>query len=86
MGGSTREFVAKWKHYHPITRDIKYVRQITSNAPYVSDGLSSETFEQYETIFIKSCAGTGKTHAIAKHMEHHTSPDTTFLSITTRTT
>ena len=68
-GGSKREFVEKWKPYHPITQNIEAVKQITFNAPYVSEGLTKETFDQYDTIVIKSCTGTGKTTAVAKHME-----------------
>ena len=83
--GSEREFVAKWKPYHPVNQDLTNVKQITFNKPFVSEGLSRETFENYETIIIKSCTGTGKTTAIAQHMENHSDPNTTFLSITTRT-
>ena len=84
--GSSREFVAKWKPYNPITREANEMTKIDFTAPFVSEGLSRETFENFETIIIKSCTGTGKTTAIARHMESHTLPDTKFLSITTRTT
>ena len=50
----------------------------------MSEGLRRETFENHETIITQSCTGTGKTTAIAKHMESHTEKDTKFLSITTR--
>ena len=83
--GSERDFIAKWKPFHPITQDLTNVKQITFNKPFVSEGLSRETFENYETIIIKSCTGTGKTTAIAKHMEKHPEKETNFLSITTRT-
>ncbi len=68
-GGSKREFVEKRKPYHPITQNIEAVKQITFNAPYVSEGFSKDTFDQHETIIIKPCTGTGKTQAVAKHME-----------------
>ncbi len=68
--GSSREFVSKWKPHHPITQDLSNVKQITFNKPFVSERLSQETFENYETIIIKSCTGTGKTIAIAQHMEN----------------
>ena len=84
-GGSKREFVEKWKPYHPITQNIEAVKQITFNAPYVSEGLAKGTFDQYDTIVIKSCTGTGKTTAVAKHMEQEV-PYSKFLSITTRMT
>ena len=83
--GSEREFVAKWKPYRPVNQDLSNVKQITFNKPFVSQGLSRETFENYETIIIKSGTGTGKTTAIAQHMENHSDPNTKFLSITTRT-
>ena len=83
--GSEREFVAKWKPHNPVTQDLSNVKQITFNKPFVSQGLSRETFENYETIIIKSCTGAGKTTAIAQHMENHKEANTKFLSITTRT-
>ena len=83
--GSEREFVAKWKPHNPVTRDLSDIKQITFNKPFVSQGLSRENFENYETIIIKSCTGTGKTTAIAQHMENHKEQHTKFLSITTRT-
>ena len=52
----------------------------------MSQGLDYKTFEKYETIVIKSCTGTGKTTAIAQHVESNTDPNTKFLSITSRTT
>ncbi len=58
---------------------------MTFNAPYVTEGFSKETFDDHETIIIKSFTGTGKTHAVAKHMEQEVSYSK-FLSITTRTT
>ena len=68
QAGSKRDFIAKWKPFNPATQDLTNVKQITFNKPFVSEGLSEETFENYETIIIKSCTGTGKTTAIAKHM------------------
>ena len=67
--GSNREYVAKWKPYQPITQDLAGVKQISFNEPYVSQGLNYETFAAHDTIVIKSCTGTGKTTAIAQHME-----------------
>ena len=84
--GSKRAFVEKWKPYHPIAKErLAEVKQMTFNAPYVTEGFSKETFDNHETIIIKSCTGTGKTHAVAKHMEQEV-PYSKFLSITTRTT
>ena len=59
---------------------------MTFSKPFVSDGLNYETFAAHDAIIIKSCTGTGKTTAIAQHMEKYASDDTKFLSITTRTT
>ncbi len=73
------------KPHHSITQDLTNVKQITFEKPFVSEGLSHETFENYEKITIKPCTGTGKTTAIAQHMENHSDPNTTFLRITTRT-
>ena len=84
QAGGDRDFVAKWKPYKPVNQDLTNIQQITFNKPFVSQGLSRETFENYETMIINSCTGTGKTTAIAQHMEKHTDPDTKFLSITTR--
>ena len=84
--GSKRAFVEKWKPYHPIAKErLDLCKQMTFNAPYVTEGFSKETFDNHETIIIKSCTGTGKTHAVAKHMEQEV-PYSKFLSITTRTT
>ena len=65
--GSDRDFVATWKPYHPVNQDLTNVQQIIFNKLFVSQGLSREP--NYETIVIKSCTGTGKTTAIAQHME-----------------
>ena len=82
--GSKREFLAKRKPYRPITQDLSEVKQVRFIEPFVSDGFTREIFENYETIIIKSCTGTGKTTAVAKHMENHAGKDTKFLSIATR--
>ena len=82
--GSTREFVTTWKPYKPVTQNLAEVKRITFNNRYVSEGLSQDTFDNHETIIIKSCTGTGKTTAIAQHMERY--PESKFLSITTRMT
>ena len=46
-----------------------------------------DQFKNNETSNIKSCTGTGKTTAIAKHMEAYMkeNPHAKLLSITTRT-
>ena len=51
----------------------------------MSDGLSYETFDDHDTIIIKSCTGTGKTTAVAKHAAKCMEKGDKFLSITTRT-
>ncbi len=57
----------------------------------MSQGLDFETFEIHETIIIKSCAGAGKTSAIAPHIETDNllkdadgEPDANFLIVATR--
>ena len=83
--GTKLEYVNRFKPYTPITRDISDIKQINFNKPFVSEGLDYNTFEHYEAIIIKSCTGTGKTTAVAKHAKQYMKPETKFLSITTRT-
>ena len=83
--GAKLEYVSRFKPYTPITRDISNIKQVSFNKGFVSEGLSYDTFEKHETIIIKSCTGTGKTTAVAKHAKQYMTPETKFLSITTRT-
>ncbi len=83
--GDKLEFVNRYKPYTPITKDISNIKQHEFNKPYVSQGLSYKTVNDYDTIIIKGCTGTGKTTAVAKHAAKHMERGDTFLSITTRT-
>ncbi len=39
-------FVEKWKPYHHVTKQrLNEVKQITFNAPYVTEGFSKNTFD-----------------------------------------
>ena len=78
------EPIQKYKVYEPITVDTTNIKQVTFDANYVSDGLDFKTFEDHDTIIIKSCTGTGKTTCIAKHAKQYMNKSTKFLSITTR--
>jgi hypothetical protein len=53
---------------------------IAFNQPFVSEGLVLETFQQFETILLKGCTGTGKTTAVAQHIQKYTVPQVKFLS------
>jgi hypothetical protein len=83
--GEDVEYVSKFKQYTPITKDISAIKQILFNKPFVSEGLSYKTFEEHDTIIIKSCTGTGKTTAVAQHAAKFMSSASKLLSITTRT-
>ena len=50
--------------------------------------LNYDTFVKHDTIIIKSCTGTGKTTAVARHAKRYIeqNPKTKLLTITTRTT
>ena len=50
----------------------------------MSDGFTYEHFWNYNTFIIQGCTGTGKTTAVASHVEQYATPETKFLSITTR--
>lgn len=84
-GNSEIKTVRKFKKYTAIETDTGSMTHKTFNKPYVSEGLDDKTFDDFETIIIKSCTGTGKTTAIAKHMLRTASVNKKFLSITTRT-
>ena len=84
-GGREVQQVTKFKPYEPIEKGLKPGWQsVCGSTRFVSELLSRETFEHYETIAIRPCTGTGKTTAIARLMEEGDSY-TKFLSIVTRT-
>jgi len=85
QAGEDVEYVARHKPYHPITRDLSDIAQETFHEEFVSDGLSFDTYQAHDTIIIKSCTGTGKTTAVAKHAKKDMVQGDKFLSITTRT-
>lgn len=86
--GLTIEYIQKYKIYEPLTVDNFYGKKIDDNKQYVSDMLHYQDFEEFETIIIKSCTGTGKTTVIATHIEEYLKqhPKHNFLTLTTRTT
>ena len=86
--GNKIDYIRKYKKYDPLTKDNFYNKKIENNANYVSELLSNEDFNVYDTIIIKSCTGTGKTTAVAQCMEEYLKDDgeTKFLTLTTRTT
>ena len=88
VGYNNLEYIRKYKKYEPLTKDNFYNKKIENNAKYVSELLSNEDFNEYDTIIIRSCTGTGKTTAIAKRIEDYLKDDdeTKFLTLTTRTT
>ena len=58
--------------------------RVNFNSKYISDGFTYEHFQNYETFIVQGCTGTGKTTAVANHVEKYSTPETNFLSITTR--
>ena len=91
--GHDIDLIERYRPYEPITSDIG-IRKIIFNHKYVYDKRQEAStynyklFDQHSTTIIKSCTGTGKTTAIASHMERHLKANkrAKFLSITTRTT
>ena len=76
------------KKYNPINQLPTGWEQRAGNAVYVSHLLDYPTFRQHDTIVIQSCTGTGKTTAIAQHMNTEwvmNGETSTILSIVTRT-
>lgn len=67
------EYFSSYKPYHPIISDISNITQLNMHSKYIFDKnyegeqLTSEIFDRYDTIIIKSTTGTGKTTAIAEH-------------------
>lgn len=63
-----------YKSYKPITRTINF-KHITGNKRYMKDILTYKIFERYNTIFMISRPGTGKTYSanfvINKHNTNH---------------
>ena len=85
--GHKVDYVIRYKKYEPLTITDFYHKKIDSCKQYVSDILTYEDFEKYETIIIKSCTGTGKTTAIAKHIDTYLRTNKcNVLTLTTRTT
>ena len=82
------EYVQKYKIYEPLTVDNFYCKKIDDSKQYVSDIWHYQDFEEFDTIIIKSCTGTGKTTATAQHVEQYLKqhPQCNFLTLTTRTT
>jgi nucleoside-triphosphatase THEP1 len=79
------DFIPKYKRHEPITKNTSDIQTIRFNEPHVSDGFLFKHFKKHNTIIIKSCTGTGKTTAVAKHMAKLHDPNK-LLTITTRTT
>ena len=82
--GEKMEFIKRYKHYEPITKDVQGMTRVNFNSKYISDGFTYEHFQNYETFIVQGCTGTGKTTAVANHVEKYSTPETKFLSITTR--
>ena len=81
QSGQNFEQVPKYKAYSPVSNVPAGWVQVAGDAPFVSDLLTLESFRAHDTILIESCTGTGKTTAVAKHMD----PNSKCLSIVTRT-
>ena len=73
--GNKIDYIRKYKKYDPLTKDNFYDKKIENDAKYVSELLSNEAFNEYDTIIIKSCTGTGKTTAVAQCMEEYLKDD-----------
>ena len=62
------DLIQFYKPYEPLTQNIEF-EQLEFNNRYVSNGFTYEHLINNNTIIIKSCTGSGKTTAIAKHIE-----------------
>ena len=82
--GEHIEFVKRYKPYEPITKDVKGITRVEFDSKYISDGFTYEHFQKYNTFVVQGCTGTGKTTAVANHVEQYSTTETKFLSITTR--
>ena len=91
--------IDKIKKYKKINYDISTnnnIDYIDYNHKYVYDSSYNDVqydyniFEKYDTVILKACCGTGKTTAVAEHVNKyiekymHTNPGTKFLSIVDR--
>jgi hypothetical protein len=93
-GDKTVNFIAKYKIYNPITQNISNIEKLDMHHKHVFDEkaqastLNYDTFVKHDTVIIKSCTGTGKTTAVARHAKRYIeqNPKTKLLTITTRTT
>lgn len=94
QGSDKIEFIPKYKPLMPITTDISKIKKYTMNHKYLYDENNKECsfnydlFKDNETIIIKSCTGTGKTTATAKHCRQYMTenPNIKLFTITDKIT
>ena len=87
------KYIERYKYVDHITTDLTGLKKIEFNNRYVynttaSDTLDYDIFDKYKTLIIKSCTGTGKTTAVAKHfakLKSH-NPELKLISITNKIT
>jgi hypothetical protein len=73
------EFIKSFKRFEPLTKE--YDAEI-KNKNYVSEILTYSDFKENQTIILKSCTGTGKTTAMAKHCKTYISePENDYIKI-----
>ena len=85
------EEVPRFKTYQPLTESVSF-KKLSFNQKFVFDTncegrqFKYKYFKAYDTIIIKSTTGTGKTTAVANHVERYMSKhtDKKFLTITAR--
>ena len=72
--GNNFKFIEKYQIFRPLTHNIDNIKKVDVNHKYLFDENNYDTtfnyelFDKHNTIIIKSCTGTGKTTAIAKHV------------------
>lgn len=67
---------------------IEYNNKYVFDKSYEDNQYDYKTFEKYDTVILKACCGTGKTTAVAEHVEQYMkeNPDYKFVSIVDRRT
>lgn len=76
------EFIQKYKPFTPITCNISNIKKYDMNHKYLYDeqnkqgSFNYDLFKAHDTIIIKSCTGTGKTTATAKHCRQYMTENT----------
>lgn len=63
------ELIESYKPYQPFTANFNDFHFKEFNREYVSDGFSFKELQEYSTIIMESCTGTGKTTATAKYFK-----------------